>query len=135
MKISFIDSLPSNCTELDSFLRDRTFECEEENTTDCVRWLCYYREFKKDSTNALIRVVLRFELSISDSPTATYDENHDLSYNDAFFEIWDRQMVREGFNMGEPFYDEETESLRRIGAYPLDPTTFSDIEDILRLLD
>jgi hypothetical protein len=135
MNISFIDSLPSNCTEIDSFLRDRDFEREEEDTCDTVRWVCYYREFKRDSTNALIRVVLRFELSISDSPTATYDENHDLSFNDAFLEIWDRQMEEDKIFMGEQSYDEETESLRKLGSFPLSPSTYSDIEHILRILD
>jgi hypothetical protein len=135
MNLSFIDSLPTEYTEIDSFLRDRDFECEEEDTCDSVRWVLYHREFKKESSNALIRVVLRFELSISDSPTATYNENHDLHFNDAFLDIWDRQMQSDGFSMGEENYDEESEALRKVGSYPLNPLTYSDIEIFLRLLD
>jgi hypothetical protein len=63
MNLSFIDSLPTECTDIDSFLRDRDFECEKEDGCDSVRWSIYYREFKRDSSNAMIRIVLRFELS------------------------------------------------------------------------
>ena len=135
MNLSFIDSLPTECTEIDTFLRDRNFECEEEDTCDSVRWSLYYREFKRDSSNAMIRIVLRFELSISDSPTASYNENHDLHFNDAFLEVWDRQMQEDGVFMGEQVYDEESEELRRIGEYPLNPSTFSDIEQLSELFE
>lgn len=128
MNLSFIDSLPTECTEIDSFLRDRDFECEEEETCDSVRWTYYYREFKRHSSNVLIRAVLRFELSISDSPTATYNENHDLHFNDAYLELWDRQMQSNGASMGEPLYDEESEVLRKVGSCPVDPSRFEDIE-------
>lgn len=134
MNLSFIDSLPSECTEIDSFLRDRDFECEEEDTCDSVRWRIYYREFKRDSSNAMIRVVLRFELSISDSPTASYNENHDLQFNDAFLEVWDRRMQEDGVFMGEQIYDEETETLRKVGTYPINPATYADIEHLVKLL-
>jgi hypothetical protein len=134
MNMSFIDSLPAECTEIDTFLRDCHFECEEEETCDSVRWVYYYREFKRDSSNALIRVVLRFELSISDSPTTTYNENHDLHFNDAYLELWDRQMQSDGAFMGDPLYDEESEDLRMVGSCPLDPSDFADIEVLSRLL-
>lgn len=135
MNLSFSDSLPTEYTEIDSFLRDRHFECEEEDSCDSVRWVHYYREFKKDSSNALIRLVLRFELSISDSPTATYNENHDLHFNDSYLELWDRQMESDGVCMGEQAYDEESEALRKVGGYPLSPSCFSDIEALSTLLN
>jgi hypothetical protein len=135
MNLSFIDSLPTEYTEIDSFLRDRDFACDEEDTCDSVRWVLYYREFKRDSSNILIRVVLRFELSISDSPTATHNENHDLHFNDAFLELWDRQMQSDGFFMGVQTFDEESESLRIIGSYSLRPANYSDVEILFKLFD
>jgi len=135
MNLSFIDSLPTEYTEIDSFLRDRDFTCDEEDTCDSVRWVLYYREFKRDSSNVLIRVVLRFELSISDSPTATYNENHDLHFNDAFLELWDRQMQSDGFFMGVQTFDEDSESLHMIGSYSLRPANYSDVEILFKLLD
>ena len=135
MNYSFIESLPRQYTEIDSFLRDQDFECKEQNTCDSVRWELYYREFKKDSSNTMIRIVLRFELSISDSPIGTYSENHDLCFTDAFLEIWDRQMQSDGVFMGEKVYDEESEDLRLIGEYPLAPSTFSDIQHFSKQLE
>ncbi len=135
MNLSFIDSLPTKYTEIDSFLRDRDFECDEEESCDSVRWVHYYRDFKKDSSNVMIRVVLRFELAIFDSPTATYDDNHDLHFNDAFIEVWDRQMESDGFIMGEEVYDEETEALLQIGSYPLRPPNYSDLALFFKMLD
>lgn len=133
MNYTFIDSLPSSNTEIDSFLRDKGYTCDEEETSDCVRWVYYYKKFKQDSSNVIIRVVLRFELYISDSPTASYDENHYLSFNDAYLELYDRQMREDGIFFGEKCYDEETESVRRIDSFAINPQTFEDIDRLIAI--
>ena len=72
---------------------------------------------------------------IYDSPTASYDENHNLSFNDAFVQVYDRQMEQDGVCMGELQYDEETESLRLIDAYPLSPSEYDDIRVLIMVLE
>lgn len=134
MNISFADSLPSACTKIDTFLQGKGFNCEEEESTDSVRWRYYYTEIKKAGTNVMIRVTMRFELCISDDPTATYDENHDLSFNDAYLSIYDRQMAEDGFFQGDKMYDEETEQMREIDNFPISPRSFGDIEMLLAIL-
>ena len=134
MSISFADSLPSECTKIDAFLRGKGFACEEEESTDTVRWQYYYTDIKKYNTNVLIRVTLRFELCISDDAMATYDDNHDLSFNDAYLCIYDRQMVEDGIVMGEQMYDEETERLRKIANFSINPQNFKDLEKLLAIL-
>ena len=88
-----MNSLPEGCIKIDSFLRNKGFTCEEEETTDSLRWRYYYKEFKQCSSNVIIRVVLRFELFLSDGcPPYNYDDNHDLFFNDVYLEVFDRQM-------------------------------------------
>ena len=134
MNISFTDSLPSEYSKIDAFLRNKGFACEEEDSTDTARWHYYYTDIKKGNTNILIRVTLRFEMCISDDPMATYDENHDLSFNDAYLSIYDRQMVEDGFLLGEQMFDEETENIRKIDNFAISPKTFKDIEKLLAIL-
>lgn len=134
MSASFRDSLPSTCTDIDTFLRDEGFSCVENVTRDSNAWVYYFKELRKSCTNVMIRVVLRFELCVSDAPIGTYDENHDLFFNDAYLAIFDRQMRKDGFVMGRPFYDEETESLQRIADFPITPDEFADISKLCQLL-
>jgi hypothetical protein len=134
MNISFADSLPSECTKIDAFLRGKGFACMEEDSADTVRWHYYYTDIKKGNSNILIRITLRFELCISDDPEATYDENHDLSFNDAYLSIYDRQMAEDGYLLGEQMFDEDTENIKKIDNFPISPKTFGDIEKLLLIL-
>ena len=134
MNYSFIASLPEGHTSIDSFLRRKGFSCNEIGVSDVVQWRRYYIEFQRWDSNVCLRLVLRFEEVISDSPTATYDENHQLTFNDAFITVYDRQMLEDGQFMGEPWYDEETESVRKIDSFPISPSTFADIEGLIDIL-
>lgn len=67
----------------------------------------------------MVRLILRFQLSISDSPFASYDDNHQLLFERAEIEIFDRGIPRVCYNMGLPEFDEEKEDLRSIGSYPI----------------
>jgi len=134
MNITFIDSIPSGCTKIDSFLRNKGFSREEEETTDCLRWWYYYKQF---SSNAIIRIVLRFELCLSDGLNASYDENHDLLFNDAYMEVFDRQMQEDeegGMFYGDKMYNEEIESVRRIDSIAINPRTFEDVDSLISIL-
>ena len=114
-------------TEIDSFLATVALRPRRRTPAILFNGKLTLRRFKNNSSNVLIRVVLRFELSISDSPTASYDENHYLYFNDAYLELWDRQMHSDGFFMGDPLFDKDSEHLRKIGNYGLSPSTFADI--------
>ena len=112
--------LPEECTEVDQFLRSEGFKCHEQETADSARWRRYTKEFRKHDSNVMLRLVIRFELTIHDDPRGSYDDNHELCYEDCYLLIFDRQMlVEDGLFAGDRFYDEETESLRKLDRYPI----------------
>ena len=116
---NFADSIPFACCALDEFFRDQGFDCREQSTSDSVRWRDYFLTFKKPESNVLIRLILRFELNIGDSPDASYDDNHQISFDHARIDVFDRCMPRVGSYMGFPEYDEDKESKRKIDSYPI----------------
>ena len=125
--------LPEACTEIDSFLRREGFKCREVETEDMYsRWCYYFREFRRADSNVMLRLVLRFDLQISDSPVGSYDDNHDLFYEDCYIEIYDRQMLKEeGLFDGEHFYDEDSELLRKIDRYPICTASYSELKQLM----
>ncbi len=74
------------------------------------------------------------ELAIYDDPGASYDDNHNLSFNDAYLEVFDRQMDSLDSFDGEPMYDEDTERLCRIDKFPINPRSMVDIDNLIGLL-
>lgn len=131
-----MQGLPETCTEIDSFLRREGFNCREVETEDMYsRWCYYSREFRRADSNVMLRLVLRFDLQISDSPTGSYDDNHELSYEDCYIEIYDRQMHKEeGLFDGEYFYDEDTELLRKIDSYQICTASYAEVKQLMRTL-
>jgi hypothetical protein len=134
MNLSFIDSLPDTHEEVDALLKAEDFLYSEQNTCDSTRWCYYSREFRKDCSNVMIRLVLRFEIAIYDTPTASYADNREISFNDAYLVTFDRQMQEGSLITGEWTYDEETESLRKIDSFPIYPQSIDDIRNLCRLL-
>ena len=128
MSHSFMDSLPEGTEAVDTFLREKGYDCVEENTADSNRWRYYIKRFEKYNTNMRIDLVLRFELSISDDPYASWSDNCSLFFSDTFIEIYDRQMERDGTFMGEPSFDEDTELPRRLGRYEVRLTSIEAVE-------
>jgi hypothetical protein len=129
-----LPGLPEGCVEIDTFLRKEGFECEEEHTTDCCRGTWYFKEFRKSDSNAMLRLVIRFELVISDSPFGSYNDNHELYFNDICLEIYDRQMEEGGSYYGRPEYDNETEHLRRIDMYTLRIRSYAELKQFERYI-
>lgn len=134
MHYRFIDSLPSSASEIDSLLLSLGFRREEENTTDCVREVDYIKTFANDSSNAKFRFVLRFELYLSDCPTASYDENCEMTYDSAFLEVYDRRMERDRFACRAKDYDPDTENPQFIDTYPLSFSDWQEIEPFFAVL-
>ena len=56
------------------------FEKEEEHSTDSVRWVCYKKRIDIGTSDMYFEIVITYELTIHDSPTATYSENHYYFY-------------------------------------------------------
>ena len=128
------DCLPSSRTDLDTFLRNKGFDCKEEFSAETSRWVWYFIKIEKPHSNILFHVVIRFELLISDSPSATYDDNHDMQFEDTYLLIYDRQMEQEGHTYDEPIYDEDTESIHRIGRFTIHPQSFADLGTLIAML-
>ncbi len=52
------------------------FELEEQSTTESIRWVKLTKQILIRNTGFKFIFEVVYELSISDSPTATYEENH-----------------------------------------------------------
>ena len=44
-------------------------------------------------------------------------------------------MQEDGVFMEEQIYDEETEALRKMGTYPINTATYTNIEHLVKLLN
>lgn len=123
-----LPGLPGGCMEIDTFLRNEGFCCEEEDSTDSSRWRWYQKEFRQYDSNAMLRLVIRFELTITDG--GGYNENHNLYFNDIYLEIYDRQMEQDDSysEYGRPEYDNETEQLLKIDMYELRIRSYAELK-------
>lgn len=115
MNLAFIDTLPTRCTRIDELLRGHGFSCHTENTTDSFRWRRYLRPLATGEDGTTLRLVLAFELTISDDPGGSYDDNHDLQFEEAYVEI-----------LSAP-------PLRRLARFTLHPRTLPDLTHLFSL--
>jgi hypothetical protein len=134
MNIEFTDSLPKACTEIDSVLLGMGFKCVEPQSEDSERMVYYTRKFKAESSNVLFKVVLAFDLSISDYPFASYDENHEMIFNRAYIEVYNRRMeVLRKTHQGNE-YDESTAKNALVDVYPIAPKSLEHLKGLLEIL-
>ena len=83
----------------------------------------------------MFQLVLRCDLNIHDAPSGRYDDNHELSFEEAYLEVFDRQMFpMEGLPFPDVIYDEDTEALRRIDRYPIRVKSFEDIQMLSQMI-
>lgn len=132
-----LKGLPEECTEIDTFLRKEGFKCKEPESdgVQYSRRRYYTKDFRKEDSNLMLRVVIRFELLIHDDPGGSYNDNHELYYENCHLAAYDRQMATEdGLFAGERFYDEETESLRRIDKYAISISSYEEVLKLVRIL-
>ncbi|HOG02524.1 MAG TPA: hypothetical protein PLL14_01010 [Accumulibacter sp.] len=132
--MDFEDSLPKACTELDSALLGLGFKYLEQDTEDSERRAYYIRKFSTDSSNVLLKVVLMFDLSISDDPYASYNENHEMVFNRAYIKVYNRQMeVLRKTRFGVE-YDEDTAKSMLVDVYPIAPKSLDHLKGLLEIL-
>lgn len=126
-----------NCIQTDNFFRKQGFTCREENTTDPTRLNDYEMEFRRDDSNVMFRLVIRFELSISDGPFGSYTDNHNLYYCKTFLEIFHRglDITRSDYDYYYYYGPEETdEKLEWIARYELNVNSYKEIKALIARL-
>jgi hypothetical protein len=74
-----MESLPRRYTDIDALFLDDGFEYEEEDTCEINRWCEYSREIELSPGGFVFRITMRFEITISDSSSGSYNCNHTLS--------------------------------------------------------
>ena len=109
---------------------DLGFTKEEEDTTDSNRLIWYTMTFDPCDSNVRFKLVITFDLSISDNPEATWIENCLYSWKGCHIEVVDRQMVERR----KEDFDEDTEDPRTIGIYPLSAYTLEEITSLTKTL-
>lgn len=118
-----------------SFLAQFGFERRDEITTNPDRYVWYEKTFKRYTSQLCLVVQVEFELFISDDPEASYTENLSYSFNRVFLRVIDRQMVADGSEGDELWYDEETEFLREIDRWRLPIQTVEQLNAFCELID
>ncbi|ADE54191.1 hypothetical protein [Coraliomargarita akajimensis] len=125
-----LEGLPEGTIAIDTFLRSEGFNCVEDESSESNRWRSYLIEVSDSTTNALLRIRLRFELTVSDG-IGSYDDTHTLFYDGAFLDAYDRQMEPDGWIGGEPYFDEETELLRHVGTTRLRIESYKEFKQFI----
>ena len=83
----------------------------------------------------MFRLVIRFDLQIHDDPGGSYDDNHELFYENAYVVVFDRRMEDDpSLFDGDKYYDEETESLRKIDKYRIRVSDYAAIKNLMETL-
>jgi len=132
-----LKGLPEDATKLDGFLRKEGFKCHEQDSdgVQFSRWRYYLREFRWFDSNVMFRLVIRFDLQIHDDPGGSYDDNHELFYENAYVVVFDRRMEDDpSLFDGDKYYDEETESLRKIDKYRIRVSDYAAIKNLIETL-
>ncbi len=125
------------CIETDNFLRKEGFTCREEDSTDCCRLNDYEKEFRRDNSNVMFRLVIRFEMSISDCPYGSYEDNNSLYYCCTFIEVFHRglEIARSDYDYYYYYGPEETdEKLEWIARYSLKVNSYKEIQAFMATL-
>ena len=121
--------LPESCIQSDTLLRRKGFQCREVETGDGFRRRRFYhKDYREDDSNVMVRVELKFELSIQDAPGGSYDDNHHLYHEGTSLIVFDRQIPEKRTLFGDTFYDEEAEDLREIGRRSLWVHSLEDLD-------
>jgi len=126
-----MQGLPEEGSVIDTFLRKEGFKCrqQEPSGVEYFRWREYSKDFKRVDSNVMFRVVIRYIVQIHDDPGGSYDDNHQLFYEDTYLAVYDRQMIEEdGLFSGDKYYDEDTEQLRRIDSYTLRIRSYAELK-------
>lgn len=126
--------LPEEGSAIDTFLRKEGFKCrdQEPDGVEYSLWRYYSKDFKRVDSNVMFRLVIRYMVQIHDDPGGSYDDNHQFFYEDTYLAVFDRQMIDEGgLFAGDKYYDEETESLRKVDKFPLHLGRYGDLQQLL----
>jgi hypothetical protein len=133
-----MNDLPESCVAIDTLFRKRGYghrEIEQEDVYS--KWVIYYKDFRRSDKNMMFRIELKFDLSIHDDPGGSYDDNHELYFEEAHLAVYDRRMEEDPemlqFDDG-PYYLEETENLKRFGAHSIRMSSLADLDTLERLL-
>ena len=132
-----LKGLPEEATELDSFLRKEGFKCREQEPdgVQYSRWRYYSREFRRFDSNVMFRVVIRFDLQVHDDPGGSYDDNHQFFYEDTSIVVFDRCMEDDpSLFDGDKYYDEATESLKKVDKYRIHVADYAKIKNLIETL-
>ena len=97
------------------------------------RAVFYTVSLSKNRSNIQIRIVLKFELSIYDDVGGSFNDNHNILFDDAYLEVFNRRMKKSDHTAQDGYfiYDEETEDCQLIDKFPLSPNNLGDIENLI----
>jgi hypothetical protein len=126
-----LKGLPEEGTEIDSFLRKEGFKCREQEPdgVQYSKWRYYIKDLRQFDSNVMLRLVIRFDIQIHDDPGGSYDDNHEFFYENTYITVFDRRMVEDpSLFDGDMYYDEETESLRKVDKYRIHIQEYGDIQ-------
>ena len=129
--------LPEDGSKIDGFLRKEGFKCREQEPdgVEYSLWRTYRKDFKRIDSNVMFRLVIRYMVQIHDDPGGSYDDNHQFFYEDTYLTVFDRQMIDEGgLFAGDKYYDEETESLRKVDRYEIRVSSYPEIQNLVGVL-
>ncbi len=136
--MSLMDDLPEGCVETDTLLLEKGYRARRIPSDDpYLKYVIYFKDFRRANQNMMFRIELKFDLVIEDSPFGTYNDNHQLYFEEARLAVYDRRMDEDPdmLSLPEgPFYLEETERPIRIGAQDLRIFSLEDLTTLEEIL-
>lgn len=133
-----MDELPEGCVAIDERFRAMGYKSRELLTDDpYTMYVIYFKDFRRMDKNMMLRIELKFDMAIHDDPGGSYEDNHELHFEEARLAVYDRRMEEDpemfDFPKG-PYYLEETENLKRYGLWHIHVRKLGDVEALERML-
>ena len=113
-----------------AFLEKIGFVRQDCESSDTVRMVWYERTIDSSESQVRFIVQVEFELTIGDDPSCPSIDNYSYSFNRVYLKVIDRKMRR----LDNQFYDDETESPRKIGRVEVNIRTLNHLRMLCKML-